>query len=192
MLGAPLIHLVDFEGARAGTPMNLEAVGAVAARVATPLQLAGGVDTPDGIRLAFAAGATRVLVGMAVADDPATLLDCIALAGDWLAVGLDARAERLAAFPWRRGRIPSLRELADELVGHGVARLILSHGGGPAELETLANLRRSVDVEVIVAGGVRDLDGVRRLHDVGIAGIILGEALLSGAIDYTAALEAAA
>ena len=191
-LGAPVIHLVDFDGARAGTPVNLETVGTIAARVATPLQLAGGVDTPDGIRLAFAAGATRVLVGMAVVDNAQTLRECLALAGDWLAVGLDARADRLAAFPWQRSRIPTLRELADELVGQGVARLVLGHGGGDRELEALANLRATVDVELVVAGGVRDLEGVRRLRDAGIAGIILGEALLSGAIDYTAALEAAA
>ena len=191
-LGAPVIHLVDFDGARAGAPVNLETVGAIAARVATPLQLAGGVDTPDGIRLAFAAGATRVLVGMAVVDNARTLRECLALAGDWLAVGLDARADRLAAFPWQRSRVPTLRELADELVGQGVARLVLGHGGGDRELEALANMRATMDVELVVAGGVRDLDGIRRLRDAGIAGIILGEALLSGAVDYTAALEAAA
>ncbi len=191
-LGAPVIHLVDFDGARAGAPANLETVGVIAARVATPLQLAGGVDTPDGIRLAFAAGATRVLVGMSVIDDAQTLRECLALAGDWLAVGLDARADRLAAFPWRRARVPTLRDLADELVGQGVTRLVLGHGGGDRELEALADLRATVDVELVVAGGVRDLQGVRRLRDAGIAGIILGEALLSGAIDYTAALEAAA
>ncbi len=45
---------------------------------------------------------------------------------------------------------------------------------------------------MVIEGGVRDLEGIRRLRDAGIAGIILGEALLSGAVDYTAALEAAA
>jgi len=191
-LGAPLIHLVDFDGARAGAPANLEAIGAIAARVATPLQLAGGVETADGIRLAFAAGATRVVAGLAVADDPAALRACLEVAGDWLAVGLDARADRLAAFPWRRPRVPTLRELADELVGQGVARLVLAHGGSDAELAALADLARAVDIELLVAGGVRDLDGVHRLRDAGVGGIILGEALLSGAIDYTAAREAAA
>jgi phosphoribosylformimino-5-aminoimidazole carboxamide ribonucleotide (ProFAR) isomerase len=43
-----------------------------------------------------------------------------------------------------------------------------------------------------VAGGVHDLDAVRRLRDAGVAGVILGEALLSGAIDYPAAVTAAA
>ena len=191
-LGAPLIHLVDFEGARRGSPAELEAIGAVAARVATPLQGAGGVDTADGIRLAFAAGATRVVAGLALADDPAMLLACLAVAGDWLAVGLDARAERLAAFPWRRPHVPSVAELAEELVGQGVRRLVLAHGGGEAELATLARLARSIDADLLVAGGVRDLDGVRRVRDAGATGIILGEALLSGAIDYPAAREAAA
>ena len=191
-LGAPLVHLIDFDGARAGSPGNLEAIGEVASRIATPIQVAGGVDTADGIRLAFAAGATRVVVGLALADDPDALRACLAVAGDWLAVGLDPRVERLAAFPWRRGRAPSLAELAGELVGLGVARLVLAHGGGDAELHSLASLRSSVDVEILVAGGVRDLDGIRRLRDAGVSGIILGEALLSGAIDYATAREAAA
>ena len=61
-LGARLIHLVDFDGARSGAPANLEAVGSIAARIAVPLQVAGGVDSADAIRLAFAAGATRVVL----------------------------------------------------------------------------------------------------------------------------------
>ena len=58
--GATLIHLVDFDGARAGAPQNLAAIGAVAGLVATPLQVAGGVDSPEAIQIVFATGATRV------------------------------------------------------------------------------------------------------------------------------------
>ena len=67
--------------------MNTDVIGAIAARVATPLQLAGGLDSADAIRVAFAAGATRVVTTLAVADDPAALRECLAVAGDWLAVG---------------------------------------------------------------------------------------------------------
>ena len=56
----------------------------------------------------------------------------------------------------------------------------------------LAQLAKTVDADLLVAGGVRDLAGIRRVRDAGATGIILGEALLSGAIDYSAALEAAA
>ena len=190
--GARLIHLVDFEGARTGRPVNLEAVGAIASRVAIPIQVAGGVDTADGIRLAFAAGATRVVVSMAVADDPTALAAGLEVAGDWLAVGLDPRPERLAAYPWRRGGPPTLAGVVGELTDLGVSRFVLSHGGTAPDLDALGALGRRPGIDVIVAGGASDLEGIRRLRDAGIAGIILGEALLSGAIDFTAALEAAA
>jgi phosphoribosylformimino-5-aminoimidazole carboxamide ribotide isomerase len=191
-MGARLLHLVDFDGARAGAPANLEAVGAVAARIAVPLQLAGGVESDDAIRLAFAAGATRVVLTTAIADRPDELRACLAIAGDWLAVGLDPRPERLAAFPWRRPVPPTIDGLIGELVGAGVARFVLSHGGAEPDLSRTRDLVRSYDAEILVAGGIHDLDGLRRLRDTGVAGVILGEVLLTGAIDYPAALEAAA
>jgi len=190
--GARLVHLIDFDGARGGVPANLDAVGAIAARTAVPLQLAGGVDTPEGIQLAFAAGATRVVLTTAIADRPDALRACLTIAGDWLAVGLDPRPERLAAFPWRRPAPPTVDQLLGELVGAGVGRFVLSHGGTAPDLERVRSVVRSYDAEVLVAGGVRDLDGLRRLRDTGVAGVILGEALLSGALDLPSALEAAA
>jgi phosphoribosylformimino-5-aminoimidazole carboxamide ribotide isomerase len=190
--GARMIHLVDFDGARSGRPENLEAVGAIATRTAVPLQLAGGVDSADAIRLAFAAGATRVVTSMAVADDPGELAAALEVAGAWLAVGLDPRPERLAAYPWHRAGAPSLARVVGELADRGVTRFVLAHGGRAPDLGVLGPIAGRPDIDLLVAGGATDLDGIRRLRDAGIAGIILGEALLSGAIDFTAALEAAA
>jgi phosphoribosylformimino-5-aminoimidazole carboxamide ribotide isomerase len=190
--GAKLVHLIDFDGARSGAPANLEAVGAVASRSAVPLQLAGGLDSPEAIQLAFAAGATRVVLTTAIADRPDDLRACLAVAGDWLAVGLDPRPERLAAFPWRRPTPPTVDILVGELVGAGVARFVLAHGGSDPDLDPVRSVVRSYDAEVLVAGGVRDLDAVRRVRDTGASGLILGEAILSGAIDLATAVEAAA
>lgn len=194
--GARILHLVDFDGARQARPVNLEAMGAVASRVAIPLQVAGGLEEADHVRLVFAAGATRVVLSLAIAERPDALRACLAVAGDWLAVGLDPRPERLAAFPWRRTVPPTLDTLVEELVAAGVRRLVLSHGGaGPdagPDTELLGSLRRRHEVDLLVAGGVTDLPGIRRLRDAGVAGLILGEAILSGAIDLTRALEAAA
>ncbi len=190
--GATLVHLVDFDGARSGQPRNLEAVGRIAGRVAVPLQLAGGLEDPDAIRLAFAAGATRVVLSLAIADDPGRLGECLAVAGDWLAIGLDPRPERLAAFPWTGRAAPLLETLIAELVGQGVARFVLSHGGTEPDPDRLATLVRATDAEILVAGGASDVASITRLRSTGIAGLILGEPLLSGALDLSTALEAAA
>lgn len=190
--GARSIHLLDFDGAQQGRPVNLEAVGRVAGRVGVPLQVAGGMEGADNIRLAFAAGATRVLLAMGVVDDEATLRACVAVAGDWLAVGLDPRPERFAEYPWRRLRRPTFDDVTAELVGLGVRRFVLSHGAGAPDPALVERLVHDLDVEVVVAGGIADLTAIRNLRDAGVTGILLGEVLLSGRIEYHAAMEAAA
>ena len=191
--GATLIHLVDFDGARAGAPMNLAAISAVAGLVATPLQVAGGMESPEAIKIAFATGATRVVVGAALLDEPELLAACAAAAGDWLAVGLDPRPERLADFPWKRAARPTIDDLLQQLSTAGIQRILLSHGGNASEASAFAQLaQRYPSIELSVAGGVTDLDGVRRLRDAGVSSLILGEALLSGAIDFEEAQALAA
>lgn len=191
--GATLIHLVDFDGARAGAPQNLAAIGAVAGLVATPLQVAGGMESPEAIKIAFATGATRVVVGAALLDEPELLAACAVAAGDWLAVGLDPRPDRLTDFPWKRASRPTIDDLLQQLSAAGIQRIVLSHGGNASEASAFAQLaQRYPSMELSVAGGVTDLDGVRRLRDAGVSSLILGEALLSGAIDFEEAQALAA
>lgn len=182
--GAPFIHLVDLDGAKAGRPANLAAIGEVARAVAVPLQVAGGVDGPEQVELAFAAGATRVVLpAWAVAEDRDNLAACLRIAGDWLAVGLDARPERLRDYPWKRFLPPTLDELMGELAAAGVRRFVLSHGGEAPAPVMLRRLAEGVDADLLVAGGVTSVAGLAPLRDAGISGIILGEALFTGAID---------
>jgi phosphoribosylformimino-5-aminoimidazole carboxamide ribotide isomerase len=191
-MGAPLIHIVDWDGARAGGPVNLETMGRIAGHLAVPLQVAGGMEGADNIRLAFAAGATRVVVSMALADQPEVLAECLSVAGDWLAVGLDVRAERIAAYPWHRPAPPSLADLAGELADNGVRRLVMAYGGARPDPGFLSEIARRTSAELYVAGGSVDIEVIKALRDAAIAGIILGAPLLSGAIDFAKALEAAA
>jgi len=191
-MGAPLIHLVDLDGARGGRPVNVAAIQAVARAVATPLQVAGGIDGPEQIELAFAAGATRVVMPLlAVAQEPQRLAACLAIAGDWLAVGLDARPGRLQAYPWRGGRAPSFGDLVARLTAAGVHRFVLSHGGEAPDLALLAQVAAG-GAEVLVAGGVVDLAQLARLRGAGVHGVILGEALLAGRLDFRATVTAVA
>ena len=73
-----------------------------------------------------------------------------------------------------------------------VREIVLGHGGSRPDTNLLSTLVRTYDVEVLVAGGAADVDSIRHLRDAGVAGVILGEALLSGSIDFAAAMEAAA
>jgi phosphoribosylformimino-5-aminoimidazole carboxamide ribotide isomerase len=190
--GAPAIHLVDLDGARQGSPANLEAIGAVARAVAKPLQLAGGVDGPEQIEIAFAAGATRVVIPLwAVVEDHTKLADCLRIGRDWLAVGLDARPESMRGYPWRQRPEPSLDELIIEFNAAGVRRFVFSHLPADGAAAMVTGLSSGLDAEIMVAGGVASIDDLMTLRDAGFAGLILGEALFTGSIDLGEALRAA-
>jgi phosphoribosylformimino-5-aminoimidazole carboxamide ribotide isomerase len=183
--GATLLHLVDLDGAARGAPVNTEAVQRISRSVAVPLQLAGGVDGPEQIELAFAAGATRVVVPLwAVAEDVSVLRACLRVASDWLAVGVDARPDRLSAYPWH-GPAPTFEALFAMLASEGVRRLVVSHWDTES-ISGLATAIRSADLELQLAGGATDTGGVDAARAAGADALILGEALFSGAIDFTA------
>jgi len=186
-LGAPMLHLVDIDGAKRGAPVNTAAIQAVARAVAVPLQLAGGVDGAEQVELAFAAGATRVVVPLwLAAESLEALRACLRIATDWLAVGMDARDERLREYPWP-GDPPSFEELVATLVGEGVRRLVISHWT-VADLPRVTEVVARHDVEVQLAGGAVELTTIDSAAAAGAQALILGEALFSGAIDYQSAV----
>ncbi len=104
---------------------------------------------------------------------------------------MDARPESLRGYPWRRRPRPTLEELLIEFQAAGVGRFVFSHVASDG-VEPLRNLAANLDAEVLVAGGVTNLDGLRTLRDAGIAGVILGEALFTGSIDLAEASRAVA
>jgi phosphoribosylformimino-5-aminoimidazole carboxamide ribotide isomerase len=179
--GASMLHLVVLDGAQRGAPANTEAIQAISRAVAVPLQLAGGVDGPEQIELAFAAGATRVVVPLwAVAEDVSVLRACLRVASDWLAVGVDARADRLAQYPWH-GPAPTFESLVAMLASEGVRRLIVSHWDVQSAASVVSAIKRH-DLEVQLAGGATDPTGVEAARAAGADALILGEALFSGGI----------
>jgi phosphoribosylformimino-5-aminoimidazole carboxamide ribotide isomerase len=190
-LGATMLHLVDLDGAARGAPANTEAIQRISRAVAVPLQLAGGVDGPQQIELAFACGATRVVVPLwAVAEDVSVLRECLRIAGDWLAVGVDARPDRLAAYPWH-GPAPTFESLVAMLAAEGVRRLVVSHWD-PESVDSVAATIRGHDLELQLAGGATDPAGVNAARAAGADALILGEALFSGAIDFSDATRGVA
>ena len=155
--GARILHLVDFDGAQRAAPANLEAVGAVAARVAVPLQVAGGLEEPDHVRLAFAAGATRVVLPSRSSSGP------MRSPAAWRS---PATGSPSASTRGRTGSRPSpggaaRRPPSRPRRGAGSAgrpRLVLSHGGAEPDADS-RHARPRHDADIVVAGGVADLDG---------------------------------
>ena len=161
-MGARLIHLVDFDGARAGarptSRRSARSPRGSPSRSSSPAAWTRPTRSSWPSRPARPASCSSTVI----ADRPDDLRACLAVAGDWLAVGLDPRPERLAAFPWRRPAPPTVDGLVGELVGAGVAPVRPDPRRREADAAGLARTRdlvRSYDAEILVAGGVSRLDG---------------------------------
>ena len=61
--GCEWIHLVDLNGAFAGTPVNTDAVRAILKAVKVPCQLGGGIRDMQTIEMWLSEGLSRVILG---------------------------------------------------------------------------------------------------------------------------------
>jgi phosphoribosylformimino-5-aminoimidazole carboxamide ribotide isomerase len=194
----PRLHVVDLDGARAGRPINTEAVCAIAAAVgALPVQLGGGLRDLAAIEAAFACGVDRVVLGTAALRDPDLVRDAARRFPGRIAVGLDAKEGRVAVEGWLSAGEATVTEVAQRFEDAGVAALVhtdIARDGmlaGP-NLAASAALADAVSIPVIVSGGISgedDLVAAARLAPRGIAGAIAGRALYTGALDLASALR---
>ena len=112
-------------------------------------------------------------------------------------MGIDARDGKVAVEGWLETSEADAVEVAKRFEDVGVAAIIhtdISRDGmqtGP-NVDATAKLAAAVDIPVIVSGGVGSEEDVRtaaRYVGKGIAGLIVGRALYTGAVDLARALE---
>jgi phosphoribosylformimino-5-aminoimidazole carboxamide ribotide isomerase len=193
--GATWLHLVDLNGAFAGTPVNAAAVAAILARVGIPCQLGGGIRDMNTIESWLTRGLARVILGTVAVENPGLVRQAARSFPGRIAVGIDARAGRVATRGWAETTGVQATDLARSLEDAGVAALIytdIDRDGAMAgpNLEATLDLARAVTIPVIASGGISTLADLVALRDTGlIAGAISGRALYDGAIDLTEALR---
>ncbi|REC58419.1 1-(5-phosphoribosyl)-5-[(5-phosphoribosylamino)methylideneamino]imidazole-4-carboxamide isomerase [Rhodosalinus sediminis] len=195
--GARWLHLVDLNGAFAGRPVNAAAVEAIlAACPDTPAQLGGGIRDMATIETWLDKGLARVILGTVAVEDPELVRAAARAFPGRIAVGIDARAGRVATRGWAEETEVEATELARRFEDAGVAALVYTDierdgaMGGPNVAATEA-LARAVSIPVIASGGVAALADLIALRDTGvIAGAISGRALYDGELDLAEALAA--
>jgi len=194
--GCEWLHLVDLNGAFAGEPVNAAPVEAILAACPVPAQLGGGIRDMATIERWIGKGLARVILGTVAVEDPALVREAARAFPGQVAVGIDARAGKVATKGWAEETDVDATDLAKSFEDVGVAAIIytdiLRDGAmkGPNIEATLA-LARAVSIPVIASGGVSSLADLIALRNTGvISGAISGRALYDGAIDLAAALKA--
>ena len=194
--GADCLHVVDLDGARAGTPQNGDALRAMAAVEGLFVQVGGGLRSPQAVEETLALGARRVILGTAALSDAPFLDAMLKQYGERIAVGVDARDGRVAVDGWTRTTGEDAFSFCRSLQERGVSTVVytdISRDGmlAGANLEAYRRLCALDGLRIIASGGIHSAGEIARLRDMGVDGAIVGKALYEGKLTVQAALEAA-
>lgn len=209
--GAERLHVVDLDAAVTGHAVNRDLILSIARRTGILVQAGGGVRSVDDAAALLDGGAARVVVGTAALRDDRSVLEAIVERFPRrVAVGLDYRAERgedgekhrmLSANGWTERTSISLERALVWLTTMDLASVIVTDinrdgtGAGP-DLTEYQELLDLTSLPIVASGGVASPSDIARLARIEsggqrLAGVVVGKALLSGAMTLSDARHAA-
>lgn len=195
-MGAEYLHIVDLDGARLGKPQNIAAISEMAVKLGIPIQLGGGIRSIEMIEIILCRGIHRVILGTSAVKDPDLVKKAVQAFGNSLAVAIDAKGGMVAIEGWAKTSEFTAIGFAKKMEELGAKIIIytdISRDGmlkGP-NLKAMEDMVKAVGIEVIASGGVTNLQDIKNLKEIGVAGAIVGKALYTGDVDLKEAIAAA-
>lgn len=196
--GARFLHIVDLDGAKDGSPRNLEHVEAIAAQLPVPVQLGGGLRSLGAVRDALGVGVERVILGTAALRDVDFLDDVLAAYRERVIVSIDTRGGNVSVAGWQETTGLPAQSAIESLQHRGVRSFVYSNVDrdgmlGGVDVEEVARIASVVRGRFIYSGGVSTLDDLRALaamRQVNLGGVIVGKALYEGRFTIQEAQQA--
>ncbi len=188
--GATYIHIVDLDGARYGKSFITDIIKNIKAEFNIPIQTGGGVRSIQDVTDRINAGASRVIIGTAAVKHPELVKEAVALYGDKIAVGVDAKDGYVAVSGWEEVSSVTAVDLCLKMKEYGVKTVIytdISKDGmmcGP-NIESTKSLMDETGLDIIASGGVSTMEDLENVDKIGSAGVIIGKALFNGALNLS-------
>lgn len=203
--GATWLHIVNLDAALGEASDNVAVVEEIATSGLVlehdvAIQFGGGLRDLGDIDHMLSRGVTRVIVGTLAVTDPAVVAEAVDRFGAGrVAAGIDARDGRVATHGWQETSAIDVMAAAQRVLDLGVELVVYTNIGrdGTMQGPDVAGTRRlaaETGLQVIASGGVASLNDVKALKahaHTGIAGVIIGQALYTGAIDLADAIAVA-
>ena len=177
--GGRELHVVDLDGAFAGTPRHAETIRRIIEAFGGPVEVGGGLRTPDALRAVIEAGAARAIIGSAALEDPEFLTRALELYGDRIAVGIDARDGFVQTKGWVTTTDVKATDLAAAVAKAGAKTIIYTD----TATQMAAICDAAPTCQVTASGGVSspyDIENLRALGRANLRAAIVGKALYDG------------
>jgi phosphoribosylformimino-5-aminoimidazole carboxamide ribotide isomerase len=187
--GLKRLHLVDLDGAKAGSVKNWKVLEVIATKTSMVIDFGGGIKEESDVNIVFESGARLATIGsMAVKSEDRFVQWLEQFGADRFLLGADVKNEKIAVGGWLETTGIWIYDFLRKYIDHGVVQVFctdVSKDGkleGPA-LELYKNiLAEFPTLHFIASGGVSTIDDLYRLSELGCAGVIVGKAIYENRI----------
>jgi len=193
--GAAWIHMVDLNAAKSGIPSNQAIIAAVIKETGLKVQTGGGIRNLDTLRMLIEdMGVSRCVIGTSAIRDRVFTEKALALYGDKIAIGLDAKDGEIAVDGWTSGSGVNVIDFAKIMQSIGAQTVIytdIARDGmltGPAT-ESTKELVEATGLSVIASGGIGSEDDIVQIRTSGCSGVIVGKAIYEGKVRLSVCLQ---
>jgi phosphoribosylformimino-5-aminoimidazole carboxamide ribotide isomerase len=181
------LHIVDLDAAT-GRGTNLPVVRNLLFDSSVPIQVGGGVRSGELVEELLEAGAIRVIVGTRAIEEPDWLAGLAAQHPGEIIVACDVRERRVTTRGWAHTLPVDILDVVNELNGLPLGGLLVTavHREGQmqgTDLPLMEDVAESSNFPVFASGGVTTMQDLRALEHRGLAGVVIGMALYTGALD---------
>jgi len=185
--GFSWLHVVDLDAAT-GRGSNRELVREILAETTVPVQVGGGVRSSEHAAELLDAGASRIIVGTRALEEEEWIADLSSRHPGEIVVACDVRERRVTTRGWVRTLPVDILDAVETLNAYPLGGLLVTavHREGRlegADLPLMEDVAEASRFPVMAAGGVASMQDLRALEHRGVAGVVIGMALYTGALD---------
>jgi phosphoribosylformimino-5-aminoimidazole carboxamide ribotide isomerase len=190
--GAKRIHFVDLDGAW-GSGINKTLLDKMIERASDKMkvQIGGGIRSIEAAIELIKKGVDRVIIGTLAIKQPEVIKELAGMIGsEHLIVALDYRGGKIETNGWTKESDKSpftYGKIVEDLgCGYILFSSIEADGAftGP-DFNNIEKMVNSVKIPIYAAGGIRDVEDLKRLNDTGVWGVIVGKAFYEEKIPYS-------
>ena len=185
--------MVDLNGAKEGQKINQDSIVKTAQSLSIPVEVGGGIRSMEDVRFYLEQGISRVILGTAAIENPDFLREAVSMYKEKIAVGIDCKNGMVCGHGWLQESEVQYIDFAIQMEAVGVKTIIvtdISRDGtmrGP-NTEMLAELKKTVSINIIASGGIKDISHIRALKELDIYGAITGKAMYAETLSLSQAI----
>lgn len=187
--GVRRIHMVDLDGAKASTPVNLRTLEEVASKVDLEIEWGGGIASSEDLRSVFNAGGDCPIIGSIAVREPALMHSWLKEFGaERIVLGADARNGRIAVKGWLEDSQLGIPELIQQFLPDGLTQVVctdISRDGmlqGPSFDLYASLMEQFPGIIFTVSGGISSMADIEKVAGMGLPRVIVGKAVYEGRI----------